>query len=216
MPAAAIFLMLLSTAVVAETPALTIASPKGEFQLAYPSSLVQCTREPAPAADPSSWVPDSWCRNYVCEDLDSPSTITVACFAFVGDAFSGKVAFGAGALFIAEVANAATASSCLQGDSGWNVQSKGEARIAALPAAQFRTVDNWMMHSRDSDIYRIFHRAKCYEIGIQRVQNSTAPYDPGTFKEFTARDEATVQRGLRQALLSLRFLPTDQGRAQSK
>lgn len=198
--------MFISTAVVAQTRAVTFTSPKGEFQLAYSPSLVQCARDPTQAADHSSWVPDSWCHNSVCEDLESPSTGTVACFAFIGDAFSRKVAFGAGALFVAEVADAATASSCLQGDPGWNVQGTGETKIASLPSAQFRTVANWMMHSRDSDIYRVFHRGKCYEIGTQRVHNGTAPYDAGTFKEFTARDEATVQRALRQALQSFRFL----------
>jgi hypothetical protein len=142
----------------------------------------------------------------VCEDQDLPAGSAVACLAYVGDEFSEKVAFGAGALFVAQVQMASTENSCRQGQPGWIPQSTGNSTMAGEQAAQFRSEDRWMMHYRESVIYRVFHRGKCYEIGIQRVHNSTAPYDPGTFKEFTPQDEATVQRRLGQALQTFRFL----------
>jgi hypothetical protein len=44
------------------------------------------------------------------------------------------------------------------------------------------------------------------EIGIQRVQVNTTAYDPGTFEEVTARDDAKVQHRLGRELRSFRYL----------
>jgi len=180
-------------------------SPKGEFRMAYAPPLVRCLRDPTHPVEDGAWLPDS-CRREVCEDQALPSASTVVCVGYAGDEFSEKVAFGAGAFFVAEVAKASTKELCLQGERDWNIQSRVASTINDKSAAQFRTTENWMMHSRDSVIERVFNNGACYEIGIQRVHNSTGPFEAGTFKEFTAQDEATVQHRLREALQSFRFL----------
>ncbi len=202
----ALLLFSVSTGPLAQTPAQVMTSSSGEFRFEYYPPLVRCARSPAQSADGGAWLPDASCQTAVCEDQDSPSASTDACLAYAGDEFSGKVAFGAAAFFVAEVQTAVTENVCLQGEPGWTHQSGGTSRIAAEPAAQFRSEERWMMHYRESVIYRVFHRGKCYELGIQRVHNSTGPYDPGTFKEFTPQDEATVQHRLGQALQTFRFL----------
>jgi hypothetical protein len=205
-PVAAISLLTISAGLLAQAPVQVFTSPQGDFRFAYSPPLVRCARNATQPSDGGAWLPESWCRNDVCQDQALPSDSTVACLAYAGDEYSKKVAFGAGAFFVAEVEKAATEKLCLQGDAGWTRQSIGISKFTDEPSAQFRTTDRWMMHSRDSVIDRVFHRGTCYEIGIQRVHNNTEPYDPGSFEEFTARDEATVQHRLRQALQSFRFL----------
>ena len=202
---AAILFYSLSTGLSAQSPAQVFTSPKGEFRMAYSPPLVRCLRDPTHPVEDGAWLPGS-CRREVCEDQALPSASTVVCVGYAGDEFSQKVAFGAGAVFVAEVAKASTKELCLQGERDWNIQSRVASTINDKSAAQFRTTENWMMHSRDSVIERVFNNGACYEIGIQRVHNSTGPFEAGTFKEFTAQDEATVQRRLREALQSFRFL----------
>jgi hypothetical protein len=203
---AAILFLFISTGPLAQTPAQVVASPRGEFQMAYSPPLVRCERRSTEPADGGAWLPKSSCRSDVCEDQDSPSAGTVVCLAYAGEEFSEKVAFGAGAIFVAEVQESSAEISCQQGQPGWIRRRTGKSTIADAPAAQFHASERWMMHSRDSVIYRVFHRGKCYEIGIQRVHNSTGPYEPGTFQEFTPQDEAKVQQRLGQALRTFRFL----------
>ncbi|MGC1521038.1 MAG: hypothetical protein WA803_05815 [Steroidobacteraceae bacterium] len=202
---AAILVYSLLTGPLAHSRAQVFTSPQGEFRIAYSLPLVRCLRDSAHPAQDGAWLPDS-CRREVCEDPALPSASTVACVAYGGDEFSQKVAFGAGAFFVAAVAKASTKDLCLQGEADWNIQSRVDSTINDEPAVQFRTAENWMMHSRDSVIDRVFRRGACYEIGIQRVHNSTGPFEAGTFKEFTAQDEATVQHRLREVLRSFRFL----------
>jgi hypothetical protein len=202
---AAILFYSLSTGLSAQSPAQVFTSPKGEFRMAYSPPLVRCLRDPTQPAQDGAWLPDS-CRREVCEDQALPAGSTVVCVGYAGDEFSEKVAFGAGAFFVARVAKASNKELCLQGERGWNIKSRVASTINHEPAARFRTTENWMMHSRDSVIERVFNDGACYEIGIQRVHNSTGPFEAGTFKEFTTRDEATVQHRLRETLQSFRFL----------
>ncbi len=188
----------------AQTPAEVFTSPKGEFRLTYSPPLVRCARNPTQPVEGGAWLPDS-CRREVCEDQSLPSASTIACVAYSGDEFSEKPGFGAGALFVAGVANASTKELCLQANPAWNIQSRGNSTIADEPSAQFHTVENWMMHERVSIIDRVFHAGTCYEIGIQRVHVNTGAYESGTFKEFTSQDEAKVRQRLRRALQSFRF-----------
>jgi hypothetical protein len=200
-----IFLVFMSTGLVAQTAAQVFTSAAGEFRLTLATPLVRCARDPNASTNGGTWLPVSWCRPDVCEDQALPPDSTMVCIAYNGSEFAGKVAFGAGALFVARVRKAGSETVCLQAESEWSVPSWRKAKIADQPSVRFRTVERWMMHERQSVIYRVFHAGTCYEIGIQRVHNSTAPYDPGTYKMFTPQDEARVQVRLRDALQSFRF-----------
>jgi len=203
---AAILVLGISSPLLAQTTTQVFTTPKGAFQFNYDSPLVRCARVPTSAEGGNEWIPFPSCQNGVCEDQALPSASTAACVAYPHDEFSKKVAFGAAAFFVAEVESGSTAPVCLQADPAWQTESSANSTLADEPSAQFRTVDHWMMHARDSVIYRVFHQGKCYEIGIQRVQVNTTAYDPGTFEEFTARDDARVEHRLGQVLRSFRFL----------
>jgi len=193
------------TAAASPATAKVFTSPAGEFQIAFDPVLVQCARRTAAADDGSAWTPLPSCLNTVCEDADSPGASTLVCIAYPGERFSKKPAFGAAAFFVAKLSSAPTETSCATADPGWDVESRASVMISGLPAVQFHTVDHWMMHAKNSTIYRSFDRQKCFEFGIQRLQINTGAYDAGSFDEFTAQDDAEVQQALDRVLQSLRF-----------
>jgi hypothetical protein len=57
-----------------------------------------------------------------------------------------------------------------------------------------------------SDLYRGFHKRKCYELSVSIASSSFANFDPDTVKEFTREDERRVQSDLMVILDSFRFL----------
>jgi hypothetical protein len=81
----------------------------------------------------------------------------------------------------------------------------GTTTINHVTFKTFEIGDNWTGHGQSGPVYRAFHNATCYELGIQAVI-SRAEYDPGTVKEFTKKDWSEVEGRLRQVLNSFVFL----------
>jgi hypothetical protein len=61
-------------------------------------------------------------------------------------------------------------------------------------------------HYMFSDVYRAFHRSKCYELRINITSTEFSNFEPGAVKEFTRRDEQRVRNELTTILNSFRFL----------
>jgi hypothetical protein len=59
-----------------------------------------------------------------------------------------------------------------------------------------------------TDLYRNFHRGRCYELSINLATNSFGSFDPGTVREFTSDDDQRVRRELTTILDSFRFVPS--------
>jgi hypothetical protein len=57
-----------------------------------------------------------------------------------------------------------------------------------------------------TDLYRTFHRGRCYELSINLATNSFGSFDPGTVMEFTTQDDLRVRNELRTILHSFKFV----------
>jgi hypothetical protein len=57
-----------------------------------------------------------------------------------------------------------------------------------------------------TDVYRAFHKGKCYELSVNIASSNIAYSDPGTVKEFTREDEKKVRSEIMAILDSFRFL----------
>ena len=185
----------------------TFTSPDGVFQFKYSSVLVRCTVEGGHEEGyPGSWVPSQDCNSQggLCEDVASAAN-TMVCLAYPKDNFKDKPTFSGAALFIAEIGAASTSQACLEGSRNWLIAGI-QSRIASTKAKHFRISDAWTSGGQTGDIYRIFHRQKCYELGIKQAGTSAGAYDPGTIKEFTKQDQEEVYSRLKQALDSFHFL----------
>ena len=58
-------------------------------------------------------------------------------------------------------------------------------------------------HSIATDLYRAFHKGRCYELSINIALVSLGAFDPGTIKEFS---DKRVENELTTILDSFRFL----------
>jgi len=66
-----------------------------------------------------------------------------------------------------------------------------------------------LSHFDSSDIYRIFHSKKCYELVIQETGVTSTAFDPEEFEEIekiAKEDDKKYGQLLPQALQSFRFL----------
>jgi hypothetical protein len=210
----------LSVTLPAQTSLRPFTSPDGVFQFTYSSMLVDCTRK-VPSKPTSSSVPKVFAGNPpagsmpdscqsmadVCSDLGG-QVRTLACFAYPKDKFRDKPVFAAAAFFVGKIEEATTESACLQGSHDWNPDEIETAKLTEINRVAFKVFeigDNWAGGGQGGPVYRTFHDKKCYELGIQ-TSVERAAYDPETSKEFTKEDSDEVQRPLRQALNSFKFV----------
>ena len=184
----------------------TFISPDGVFRLKYSRALVRCTLEGGREGYPGSWVPSEDCNSQggLCDDIASAAN-TIVCFTYPKDNFKDKPTFSGAALFLAEIGAASTSQACLEGSKNWLIEGTQSVRVDSIEAKHFRTSDAWTSGGQTGDIYRVFHRKKCYELGIQLAGTSAGAYDPGTIKDFT-KDQDEVYTRLKQALDSFHFL----------
>ncbi len=210
----------LSAALPAQTSLQTFTGPDGVFQFAYSDMLVDCTKkEPSTptsssvpkvfaGSPPPVSIPDS-CQSMadVCSDLGGQVN-TLACFAYPKDKFRDKPVFAAAAFFVGKIEEATTEGVCLQGSHNWNPDEIETAKLTKINGVVFKVFeigDNWAGGGQGGPVYRTFHDKKCYELGIQ-TSVERAAYDPETSKEFTKEDSDEVQRRLKQALNSFKFV----------
>jgi hypothetical protein len=191
-----------------QTDFRTFTSPDGVFQFNYSRVLVRCTLHGGSEEGYSgSWVPSEDCNSQagLCDDVASAAS-TIICLAYPKDTFKEKPTFSGAALFLAEIGAASTSQPCLEGSKKWLIEGTKSVRVGSVKANYFRISDAWTSGGQTGDIYRVFHRKKCYELGIQQAGTSAAAYDPGNIKEFTKQDQDKVYTCLKKAVDSFRFL----------
>jgi hypothetical protein len=191
----------------AQTSPSTFTSPDRVFRFQYSRLLVRCIPEPSQEGYSGSWDPADACMSQagVCDDAAS-SDSTVVCFAYPKNKFKDKPTFSAAAFFVAEVRKATTQANCLAGSKYWRTPNTANVTINGLRFKLFHISDSWLSGGQVGDIYRVFHRKRCYELGIQQAGTSLGAYGAGTIKEFTKRDQGEVHACLKQTLDSFRFL----------
>jgi hypothetical protein len=194
----------LSTGLAAQKELRSYTSPDGVFRFQYSRELVRCTFQKTGEGGSGNWVPDDCAdQGFLCGTDES--TNTFACVAYPSERFRNKPEFGKAAFFVAKVADATSAVGCRQDPQGWVIDKREDRRLNGIPFRVFHTSDAWMSHSEAGEIYRAFHNGVCYEIGIQQVFVSAGAFDE-PIARFTKEDQAEVDRRLREALRSFRFL----------
>lgn len=201
----AICLCALAIPLTAQTNPQTFTSPDGDLQFKFSSALIHCTQGTFRNGD-ARWIEDSCLsQGNLCDD-DSTKGTTIICLAYPNDKFKDKPAFIAAVFFVGLVPASTTQQACLEGSQDWLVHDSRATKINGVSARLFHTSDAWMSGGESGEIYRVFHGNRCYELGIQEANSNTRGYDPGTFKEYTAQDEAKVQAAVHQPLNSFKFL----------
>jgi hypothetical protein len=182
----------------------TFTSPDGLFRFKHSPILIDCT----PVlfqANPGSSVRDAcMSQGPVCHDASDHAT-TIACYGYPKQRFTRKPTFIAATFFVAEVAQAKTEKTCSQEPRSWVTTQSGTATIDGINFKAFAVSDNWAGGGRWGQIYRTFHRGKCYELGLETVM-SRGGYDPEVVQRFTKRDQKEIETRMQQALHSFEFL----------
>jgi hypothetical protein len=214
----------LSIALSAQNAPQTFTSPDGAFRFKYSPLLIRCTPQPE---GQSGWrVPDECTHSQEdpCGDIAGPTT-TIVCFArptheyFTGTFFVAEVQSGE----CIEYGPNTTCrpapmkrNDCLAGASNWwpldtppSTTRGQDTRIDSVRAKLFRISDAWLSGGQSGEIYRVFHRRKCYELGINEAGVNSTPFDPAEFEEIekvAIEDDEKYSPLLTLALHSFRFL----------
>lgn len=203
-----LLLFCLSAGIVTGQSALkTFTSSDGLFRFKYSNILVDCTAKPKDWDELRPSVPEGCLSQQgMCGDAGGSREDTIACYAYPKGRFEHKPAFVAGAFFVAELPEAKSQSECLASSPYWNLESTSVTTINGIGFKVFNTDGVGLGSGQDDHLYRTFHHEKCYELGMQMAFSNPANYDPGTIDEFTKADSDEVERKLKQALNSFRFV----------
>jgi len=177
-----------------QTPAQqTFKSPDDTFQFTYPSSYALYTGSETDRAGPA------------CES-------SAACVVYPASKYAGTN-FEAAAFQEREIDDAATASACLTSPmkapngAEFDIAAKDPKRIInGVSFLHGITSEGAMGHYMDTDLYRAFHKGRCYELAISIGTRSFENFDPGTVKEFTTTDRQRLRGELTAILDSFKFL----------
>lgn len=194
-------------------------SPDGTFLFHYPKSLVLCQpqyQKPDPdnPSDETSiltrWSPDS-CEAMlpVCPGTALPETASgplhpdpIVCIAYPQSAYKGTNFDGA-ALSVS-VVPAVVGKDCFEDRLG--PQKTHWGKVAGERAKISENGEGGLSHGLSSDVFHIFHHARCYDIEIRLTQTSAGAYDPGTIKIISNSEEERIRKELLGILHSFRFL----------
>jgi hypothetical protein len=170
-------------------------SPDAASQFTYPSSYSLYTGN---EADHLNYMP-------VCQSA-------VACVLYPKEKFA-ETNFEAASFQEREIDNATTEKTCLT--SPMRAENVPEFDIPAndprrvINGVSFlhgRSFEGGLGHSMGTDLYRAFHKGRCYELSINVATVSIGSFDPGAMKEFTREDLQGVRNELTTILDSFRFL----------
>jgi hypothetical protein len=175
----------------------TFRSPDGTSQFTYASSytLYAGSEAEQPAL---SYIP-------VCQSA-------VACVVYPRSRYAGTN-FQAAAFQEREIDEATTENACLTSPMrAPNVPEfytciKDPTRI--INGVKFLHGSSFsfgMGNYMNTDLYRNFHKSRCYELSINVATSAFWAFDPGAVKEFTPEDEQHVRNELTTVLDSFRFL----------
>ncbi len=197
------------TSIFAQSELKTFTSSDGVFQLKYSSNLIQCSTKKDNGENAVSQNPDSctayypFCGNYYA----SLRIVTIVCLALPRKEMQEYLTFEAAAFSVGEVREADSEKLCLTPPPN-AFNSPKDTKRAAINNAQFtifRVASGGMSQWVGGNVYRTFHRGKCFELSVLRVLvDPGALDDPG--KPLTDEVWNRVDTPLKQALNSFQFL----------
>jgi len=173
----------------------TFRSPDAVSQFTYPSSYALYTGN---EADHLNYMP-------VCQSA-------VACVLYPREKFA-QTNFEAASFQEREIDNATTDKTCLtppmraENVPEFDIPAKDLRRVInGVSFLHGRSYEGGLGHGMGTDLYRAFHKSRCYELSINVATVSIGSFDPGAMKEFTREDEQGVRNELTTILDSFRFL----------
>ena len=187
----------------AQANSRTFTSVDGAFRFQYPSSLLRCRQK---RNQPDVWLPIESCNGYdpVCDDHGAdPGSTTLVCFAYPMEKYENSDLEGA-AFYVAEV-QSKDRRDCLSGSPNWAPgmrRGPEKAMINGVKFTAFEIGDAGLGHYLEGDVYRSFHRNKCYSLSI-RVASS---YNPDNIKALSNEQWNEVRSSLKRVLDSFKFL----------
>ena len=207
----------LSIALSAQSTLQTFTSPNRALQFRYSAVFVRCT--------PKEGQPDYWSpKGCICDD--HLGSAVIVCFTY-----PGRSEHFLGAFFVAEVQPEecmerwpnttcrpppANQRNCLAGSWTWwgpgtpRSTTRGQStRIDSVHAKLFHVSNAGLGNGEWSDVYRVFHDKKCYELVIHKTSISLGGFEPEEAEEIqkvATEDDKKYGHLLLQALHSFHFL----------
>lgn len=188
-------------------PSKAFTSPDNTFRFSYPADFHLCTARKMDPCILRSFVPP-------CDDD------AIVCVVYPKEPLQGTN-FGSAAFQVREIhirGENMTPDVCVtpypETDDAGNVSPSPEFLISAVhpeeiiggvPFVHGIRSDAAMGHSSSVDLYRAFHRQKCYELRLTQSQSNAANYDP-PIPTVTPAQQKEVSESLSRALHSFRFL----------
>jgi hypothetical protein len=186
----------------------TFTAPDGAFSLRYSSQLIQCQQKPQGDGEGYSWIPAENCAAYhaVCDGETGQDYTAIACFAYPRNKFTNTESFEAATFSVEIIDHIANEKDCLAGPPDEILQRRDKvATIHGVPFAVFEFGEAGMSQAVGGEMYRTFHRGKCYQLGVNVATANAQAYDPPA-REFTKDDRREVQGRLEQVRDSFQFL----------
>ncbi len=179
------------------------------FSFQYASLLIPCEKKEQGTGTGYYWVQDS-CSAYfpVCDDTGGQDSLTIVCVAYPKGKFADAPTFEAASFSVAAVEGASSEKDCLGGSPDWLVVPKGTGKTMSINQVTFKVFEigeAGMSQGVGGDVYRTFHRNKCYQLSIRVAFANSGAFD-GDINEFTKEDADEVRSRLEQARDSFRFL----------
>lgn len=155
------------------------------------------------------WLPQDSCTAYfpICGDI--PNRTSLVCFAYEKGKFRAKRDFEARTFLVAEIKQAITEEKCLSMFPDWEADSRGKGKIQIINGTtfeEFNDSEGLMSQAMDVEMYRSFHRNRCYELSVRIATIDPDPEVQGASNQFSKEDWNEVHKALEGPLNSFRFL----------
>jgi len=131
------------------------------------------------------------------------------CFAYEKGKFRAKRDFEARTFLVAEIKQAITEEKCLSMFPDWEADSRGKGKIQIINGTtfeEFNDSEGLMSQAMDVEMYRSFHRNRCYELSVRIATIDPDPEVQGASNQFSKEDWNEVHKALEGPLNSFRFL----------
>jgi hypothetical protein len=184
----------------------TFTALDGAFTLSYSSELIVCQRKTQESGEGSYWAPPESCAAYhpVCDGEVAEDSTPIACFAYPRNQVTDTGAFEAATFSVESIDRIVTAKACLAGPAD-QISRRPPVKINGVSFSTFEFGDAGMNQSVGGNVYRTFHRGKCYQLGINVAMANAQVFDPPE-RELTKSDWHEVKGSLEQVRDSFRFL----------
>jgi hypothetical protein len=197
---------LLATLIWANGHTKIFTEPDGAFSFQYSNQLIRCEKSPR---GEWIWNPPQNCSAYIptCDELigTQQRQTSIACFAYPRNRFTNTPAFEAATFSVEIVDHNATRKSCLTEHAEADEERVGTNTINGISFTVFEIRTGAMNQFFDGRAYRTFHKAKCYQLGINVATANATVYEPPV-RTLTDADWHEVNGTLEEALKSFRFL----------